>query len=72
MKFVRDHSAYYRDHAEETGLQLPKEPILFLKAPSSLCGPADDFVMPREAKNKECRLGGGAGGVVIGKPGVSV
>jgi 2-keto-4-pentenoate hydratase/2-oxohepta-3-ene-1,7-dioic acid hydratase (catechol pathway) len=36
----------YRDHAEETGLPLPKEPTLFLKATSALCGPVDDLVMP--------------------------
>src|SRR4029078_2890454 len=39
----------YRDHAEETGLPLPKEPTLFLKATSAVCGPADDLVTPREA-----------------------
>jgi 2-keto-4-pentenoate hydratase/2-oxohepta-3-ene-1,7-dioic acid hydratase in catechol pathway len=59
----------YRDHAEETGLPLPKEPTLFLKATSALCGPADDLVMPREAKcvDWEIELG-----VVIGKPGVYI
>jgi 2-keto-4-pentenoate hydratase/2-oxohepta-3-ene-1,7-dioic acid hydratase in catechol pathway len=41
----------YRDHAEETGLPLPKEPTLFLKVTSALCGPADDLVMPREGKS---------------------
>ena len=40
----------YRDHAAETGLALPKEPTLFLKATSALCGPDDDLVMPRDAK----------------------
>ena len=59
----------YRDHAEETGLALPKEPTLFLKATSALCGPADDLVMPREAKcvDWEIELG-----VVIGKPGINI
>ena len=59
----------YRDHAEETGLALPKEPTLFLKAPSALCGPTDDLVMPRDAKSvdREVELG-----VVIGKPGVYI
>ncbi|MGA8889490.1 MAG: fumarylacetoacetate hydrolase family protein, partial [Pseudolabrys sp.] len=56
----------YRDHAEETGLPLPKEPTLFLKATSALCGPADDLVMPREAKSVDWEL---ELGVVIGKPG---
>ncbi len=37
----------YRDHAEETGAAVPDEPVLFLKAPSALCGPDDDLVLPR-------------------------
>src|SRR6478752_902465 len=59
----------YRDHAEETGLPLPKEPTLFLKATSAVCGPADDLVMPREAKSLDWEL---ELGVVIGKPGVYI
>ena len=37
----------YADHAAETGAKVPKEPILFLKAVSSLNGPNDDIVIPR-------------------------
>lgn len=37
----------YRDHAVETGLALPKEPTLFLKPTSALCGPDDDVIIPR-------------------------
>jgi hypothetical protein len=59
----------YRDHAEETGLPLPKEPTLFLKATSALCGPADDLVMPREARSVDWEV---ELGVVIGKPGVYI
>ena len=59
----------YRDHAEETGLPLPKEPTLFLKATSAVCGPADDLVMPREAKSVDWEL---ELGVVIGEPGVYI
>jgi ureidoglycolate lyase len=59
----------YRDHADETGLPLPKEPTLFLKATSALCGPADDLVMPREAKSVDWEV---ELGVVIGKPGVYI
>ena len=59
----------YRDHAEETGLPLPKEPTLFLKATSALCGPVDDLVMPREARNVDWEV---ELGVVIGKPGVYI
>jgi 2,4-diketo-3-deoxy-L-fuconate hydrolase len=37
----------YTDHAEEVGLALPKEPTLFIKAPSAVCGPDDPIVRPR-------------------------
>jgi 2-keto-4-pentenoate hydratase/2-oxohepta-3-ene-1,7-dioic acid hydratase in catechol pathway len=59
----------YRDHAEETGLALPKEPTLFLKATSALCAPNDDLVMPRDAKSVDWEV---ELGVVIGKPGVYI
>ena len=59
----------YRDHAEETGLPLPKEPTLFLKATSALCGPTDDLVMPREGKSVDWEI---ELGVVIGRPGVYI
>src|SRR6476646_8949736 len=59
----------YRDHAEETGLPLPKEPTLFLKATSALCGPTDDRVMPREARSVDWEI---ERAVVIGKPGVYI
>lgn len=37
----------YRDHAEETGLAIPEEPVVFLKAPNCMVGPNDDVVVPR-------------------------
>ena len=37
----------YADHAAETGAPIPKEPILFNKAPSCIVGPNDDVVIPR-------------------------
>ena len=37
----------YADHAAETGAPIPKEPILFNKAPSCVVGPNDDVVIPR-------------------------
>ncbi|MDE0921546.1 fumarylacetoacetate hydrolase family protein [Aurantimonas coralicida] len=37
----------YSDHAKETGADIPKEPILFNKAPSCIVGPHDDVVVPR-------------------------
>ena len=36
----------YADHAAETGAAVPKEPIVFLKSLSALCGPTDDITIP--------------------------
>ena len=37
----------YVDHAKEVGAPLPKEPIIFLKPTSSLCGPYDEVMLPK-------------------------
>ena len=37
----------YTDHAAEVGMALPKEPTVFIKAPSAVCGPDDPTVRPR-------------------------
>lgn len=37
----------YRDHARESGMQVPPEPVVFMKATSALCGPNDEIRMPR-------------------------
>jgi 2,4-diketo-3-deoxy-L-fuconate hydrolase len=37
----------YRDHAKESGMALPPEPVLFMKATSAIVGPNDDVVIPR-------------------------
>ena len=54
----------YSDHAEESGLPVPSEPILFMKASSAICGPNDPILIPRgsEKTDWEVELG-----VVIGK-----
>jgi 2-keto-4-pentenoate hydratase/2-oxohepta-3-ene-1,7-dioic acid hydratase in catechol pathway len=39
----------YRDHAAESGMEVPKEPVLFFKSTTSLCGPNDDLVIPKNA-----------------------
>lgn len=39
----------YRDHAEEAGLPLPSEPIVFMKAISALTGPSDGILIPQHA-----------------------
>lgn len=54
----------YADHAAEAGLAVPSEPLLFTKAPSCICGPNDDTIMPKGSTmlDWEVELG-----VVIGK-----
>ena len=37
----------YADHAAETGAAIPSEPIVFNKAPSCICGPDDDLILPK-------------------------
>jgi 2-keto-4-pentenoate hydratase/2-oxohepta-3-ene-1,7-dioic acid hydratase in catechol pathway len=37
----------YKDHARETGKQIPPEPVFFLKSPTALSGPNDDLRIPR-------------------------
>ena len=37
----------YAGHAKESGMALPKEPVLFFKATSSICGPNDPIVIPK-------------------------
>ncbi|MEQ9405925.1 MAG: fumarylacetoacetate hydrolase family protein [Cyclobacteriaceae bacterium] len=39
----------YSDHAAEAGMPVPKEPILFFKSTTSLCGPNDDVVIPKNS-----------------------
>ena len=54
----------YADHAAESGLQVPPEPVIFMKCTSAICGPNDDVEIPRgsEKTDWEVELG-----VVIGK-----
>ena len=37
----------YDDHATESGMEIPPEPVLFFKATSSFCGPNDNLILPR-------------------------
>lgn len=39
----------YQLHAQEAGLAIPEEPIIFMKATTSICGPNDDVVLPRDS-----------------------
>ena len=54
----------YRAHAAEMGKPLPEEPLLFLKAPSSLLAPGDDVVLPAQS---QCVEHEGELALVIGK-----
>lgn len=54
----------YADHAAETGQPLPKEPILFLKATSAICGPYDDVIIPPDSRKCDWEV---ELGVVIGR-----
>lgn len=54
----------FADHAAESNLPLPKEPIVFLKALSAYCGPNDDLVIPRGSVKTDWEV---ELGVVIGK-----
>lgn len=56
----------YEDHAAEAGLQFPKEPIIFLKATSAICGPNDSIRIPRGSKKTDWEV---ELGIVIGRPG---
>ncbi|MDX5349842.1 MAG: fumarylacetoacetate hydrolase family protein [Paracoccaceae bacterium] len=55
----------YADHAAESGMQVPPEPVIFLKANSAICGPDDPILIPRNAQKTDWEV---ELGVVIGKP----
>jgi 2-keto-4-pentenoate hydratase/2-oxohepta-3-ene-1,7-dioic acid hydratase in catechol pathway len=56
----------YSDHAAEAGMTMPAEPVIFMKATSSICGPNDDVIIPRGSTKMDWEV---ELGVVIGKPG---
>jgi 2-keto-4-pentenoate hydratase/2-oxohepta-3-ene-1,7-dioic acid hydratase in catechol pathway len=43
----------YSDHAAETGMPVPPEPIIFMKATSALCGPDDPIVIPKGSERTD-------------------
>ena len=55
----------YSDHAAESNMPVPSEPIIFMKATSSICGPFDDVVIPRGSQKTDWEV---ELGVVIGRP----
>ena len=42
----------YSDHAAESNMAVPAEPIIFMKATSCICGPYDDVELPRAAEER--------------------
>jgi 2-keto-4-pentenoate hydratase/2-oxohepta-3-ene-1,7-dioic acid hydratase in catechol pathway len=55
----------YADHAAESGLQVPPEPVIFMKATSAICGPNDPILLPRGSVKTDWEV---ELGVIIGKP----
>ncbi|WP_428547592.1 fumarylacetoacetate hydrolase family protein [Profundibacter sp.] len=55
----------YSDHAAEAGMQVPSEPVMFMKATSAICGPNDPTIIPRGSQKTDWEV---ELGVVIGKP----
>jgi 2,4-diketo-3-deoxy-L-fuconate hydrolase len=53
----------YSDHAKEAGAAIPSEPVLFLKAVSSITGPNDDVMLPKGAEKGDWEV---ELGIVIG------
>ena len=54
----------YSDHAVEVGAEIPKEPIMFMKATSSICGPNDDVEIVSGSKKLDWEV---ELGIIIGK-----
>ena len=57
----------YRAHAEETGLEIPKYPMVFMKAPTATQNPGDPIVLPRYLRSDKVDFEAELG-VVIGRP----
>ncbi|MCX5201379.1 fumarylacetoacetate hydrolase family protein [Streptomyces sp. NBC_00237] len=53
----------YRDHAEETGAAIPPRPVVFMKDPSTVVGPYDEVLIPRDSTRTDWEV---ELGVVIG------
>lgn len=56
----------YADHAAESGMPIPSEPVVFMKATSAICGPNDTVLIPRDSVKTDWEV---ELGVVIGKGG---
>lgn len=54
----------YKDHAEETNMAIPEEPILFFKSTTAIVGPNDDVMIPKNSEKTDWEV---ELGIVIGK-----
>ena len=54
----------YSDHAAETGMEVPPEPIMFMKATSAVIGPNDNVIIPKNSQQSDWEV---ELGVIIGK-----
>ena len=54
----------YRDHAAESGMAIPDEPILFMKGSNTVVGPYDDVLIPRKSEKTDWEV---ELGIIIGK-----
>jgi 2,4-diketo-3-deoxy-L-fuconate hydrolase len=59
----------YADHAQESNMPIPDEPVVFNKWTSAICGPDDDVIKPRGSTKLDWEI---ELGIVIGKPGVYI
>ena len=55
---------HFAGHAAEGGLEIPKEPVIFFKATSALCGPNDDLIIPKGSQKTDWEV---ELAVIIGK-----
>jgi 2-keto-4-pentenoate hydratase/2-oxohepta-3-ene-1,7-dioic acid hydratase in catechol pathway len=53
----------YADHAAESGMAVPPEPVIFMKATSAICGPNDPIIIPRTSEKTDWEV---ELGVIIG------
>ena len=54
----------YIEHAEEAKMRIPREPIVFMKAVTCLCGPTDNIILPKGSSKTDWEI---ELGVIIGK-----
>ena len=54
----------YSDHAAESGMEVPPEPVMFIKATSAIVGPNDDVIIPKKSKKSDWEV---ELGVIIGE-----